>query len=218
MKPMIQGMNEISSGKLIFGVTLHEDRKPVVNEYHTELVEDVNECNSTGVVVNPGSHLTGDLAFFAHVLGQEGFEGWWYNFCKGYHPNWQVKGFKFDTWMMAALKAQHELNLNKQLTEANRMGVKSATELKDGTIVIFPELHGLLGIGNQLVKYFFNRMDLHIWSIQKDEQLLWESIPQNEVLLEEERTNKQIRVNLEDGGKKLKVQKIEFKRLKKLLS
>ena len=173
---MIQGMNEISAGKLIFGVKIHDDRQPAVTEYHVELVEDVDKASSNGVVVNPRSYLTGNLAFLAYVLRKEGFEGWWCSFCKGCLPDWQVKRVKFDTWTMAALKDQHELNLNNQLTGAERMGVKSATELDDGTIVIFPGLHGLLGIGNQLVKYLFDRTDVHIEPIQQDELLLQESV------------------------------------------
>jgi len=85
-------MNEISADKLIFGVKTHDDRQPAVTEYHVELVEDVDEASSTGVVANPRSYLIGDLAFLAYVLGKEGFEGWWCNFCKGYCPDWHVKG------------------------------------------------------------------------------------------------------------------------------
>ena len=103
MGPMVEGMNDIAFGKLIFGKTLHEEGGITVGEYNVDLVQLVNQNASTGMVVNPKSYLTGDLAFLTVVLGKEGFEGWWCNFCKGYRTNWQTKGALFEPWSMAEL-------------------------------------------------------------------------------------------------------------------
>ena len=82
MEPMVNVMNEIASGKLIFNEIVHEEDGKVIKDYQIELVAEVKLANSTGVVKNPRSFLTDDLAFPSIMLGNENFETWWCNFCK----------------------------------------------------------------------------------------------------------------------------------------
>ena len=152
-----------------------ERREILATGAREQLVESVDQNASSGIVINPRSYLTGDLAFLAVVLGKEGFEGWWCNFCKGYRTNWKTKGALFEPWSMTELIDQAVKNTLQQLKGSDRMGVKEKTNLTDGTIVIYPGLHGLLGIGNQLVNYFFDMLDKEIEPVPPDELLLRES-------------------------------------------
>ena len=67
---MVLGMNEIAAGKLIFKEIIHQDCDEIIREYAVELVEEVDKAQSTGVVKNPRSFLTGDLAFLSILLGR----------------------------------------------------------------------------------------------------------------------------------------------------
>ena len=215
MDLMVNGMNEIAAGKLIFNEIVHEEGDMELKEYKVELVETVDEASSTGVIKNPRSYLTGDLAFLSIMLGKENFEGWWCNFCKGYRPNWQQKGCSFQPWSITKLIAQALKNEVEDLAGTDRMGVGSMPVLKEGTTVIFPGLHGLLGIGNQLLNYTFDVIDQYIEPIAPDELLLQSSVPQNESLIEEEKTNKEIWINSIDEGMVLDALKLEHKELTK---
>ena len=53
LKHMILGMNKIAAGKLIFKETIHQGCDEIIKEYVVELVEEVDEAPSTGVVKNP---------------------------------------------------------------------------------------------------------------------------------------------------------------------
>jgi hypothetical protein len=218
LNPMIEGMNTVGKGKLIFNETLHEDDKKVVTEYTVDLVEAVDEEQSSGIVINPTSFLTRDLAFLAVVLGKENFAGWWCCFCKGYQPDWQKKGAKFDLWSMKELVQQALRNEEEELGGADRMGVKLATQLDDSVLVVFPGLHALLGIGNQLINFLCDRVDKDIEPIEADELLLRESVPKTEVLILEETVVRDIWIESIDGGMMLTELEEKFKVLKKELA
>ena len=62
---------------------------------------------------------------------------------------------------MDKLVAQGKRNNNEELTGTDRMGVRCKTLLRS-VIVIYSSLHGLLGVGNHLLRYMFDRIDLDI--------------------------------------------------------
>ena len=88
---------------------------------------------------------------------------------------------------MDSLVAKAKRNNNEELTGTDRMGVRCKTLLRS-VIVIYPGLHGLLCVGNQLLMYMFDRIDLDIKPLEDDELLLRVLGPQSkQLLLEEER-------------------------------
>ena len=209
---MVEGTNEVAAGKLIFQEIVHGEGDQSFVEYNVELVEAVNKEKSTGVVINPRSCLTGNLAFLSVMLGKEDFETWWCNFCEGYRTEFQQKGQVFEAWTIKKLMQQHQKNVSEELTGTARMGVRRLPHLKEGTIVILPGLHGLLGIGNQIVNYnTYDRIDQRIERITPEELLLCKTKPKNEELIRKEEANKDVWMNSVDGGLKLKQSQQEYK-------
>ena len=101
--------------------------------------------------------------------------------------NWQKRSCPFGAWMMDSLVAQAKQNNDEELTGTDRMCVKRET-LFWSVIVLYPGLHGLLGVVNQLLRYMFDRNDLDIKPFEANELLLCISGPKNkQLLLEEER-------------------------------
>ena len=77
---------------------------------------------------------------------------------------------------MDKLVAQAKRNKDKELKGTDRMGVRCKTLLRSA-IVTCPGLHWLLGIGNQLRRYIFDRIDFDIEPLGADELLLRVSGP-----------------------------------------
>ena len=82
------------------------------------------------------------------------------------------EGRRFERWTIQKLKEQHDKNLRDGLKGIDRMGVGRAPFLKEGTLVIFPGLHGLIGIGNQIVDYLYDQIDKEIEPITPEELVL----------------------------------------------
>ena len=119
---------------------------------------------------------------------------------------------------MKGLREQAFMNEEEELGGADRMGVKLPTQLDDSVLVVFPGLHALLGIGNQLINYLCDQVDRDIEPIEADELLLRESVPKTEVLILEETVIREIWVESIDGGVMLTGLEDKFKGLKKELT
>uniref|UniRef100_A0A7S2KVQ7 Uncharacterized protein n=1 Tax=Skeletonema marinoi TaxID=267567 RepID=A0A7S2KVQ7_9STRA len=199
---MVKGMDEIAKGKLIFKQVTDENGK---TSWKVELVPATTKVDKNLTWKIPVSYLTGDLEFLAMILGREGYASWWCMFCMRYKPEWQqkpediIQGLDIDE-----LIAQHTSNVTQQHTSTNMKGVKEVPYLKKGTIVIFPCLHGMLGVGNAIMDFFYDEIDRFVEPITGAELAVRQSIPNNNVLLEEEVHSLTLWNNSVTGGKEIK--------------
>jgi len=62
----------------------------------------------------PESFIAGDLAYLACLLGKDGFEGDWCNWCKDYNTSWHDPNCTCNLWTIDGLKDQAKLNSTEQ--------------------------------------------------------------------------------------------------------
>lgn len=75
--------------------------------------------------IKPESFVAGDLAYLACLLGKDGFEGDWCNWCKSYNTTWHDPNCRCDPWTIDGLKDQATANKTESLKGTRRMGVKN---------------------------------------------------------------------------------------------
>ena len=216
MKPLVKGMNDIATGTLFFALEEDDDGK---KRYNVELKQDTdNETNMKPDIepIKPMSFLTGDLAFLSIMLGRETFSGWWCMYCMLFKPEWQekpdtvIQGLK-----IADLRQQHDDNITHNHKGKDMKGVKMYPFIKEGTLVVFPVLHAMIGVGNNIMDYFFDEIDRFIEPISRAELAARESIPNNKALLEVEQNKLITWLDSLQGGvevKRLAAQKKQLQR------
>ena len=94
--------------------------------------------------------VTGDLAFYAMVLGKEGMSPHWCHLCKLSRKEFQDMNAEGDKWTNEAMKATAE----EVATDGKwRLGVKSKLwwPFIDIQNYVVPLLHTLIGIGNDIL-------------------------------------------------------------------
>ena len=113
---------------------------------------------------------------------------------------------------------QHAVNVSNNNTGTAKKGVKEDPHLKKGTVVIYPCLHGMLGVGNAIMDFFFDEIDRFVEPITRAELAVRESIPNNKLLLEEEEHSLSVWDAAPEGGKEVKRLGKEMKEMvKKIL-
>ena len=134
--------------------------------------------------------------------------------CMHYKPEWQEKPENVMQEIdIGDLIKQHDANKKHKHTGADMKGVREVPYLKEGTIVIFPCLHGMLGVGNAIMDFFFDEIDRFVEPISRAELAVRESIPNNNILLEEEENSLMLWNNAEHGGLEIKRLTAELKQL-----
>ena len=202
MDYMVDGMNIIASGSLVFNA---DGEVKLIN---TDAVAAEKEVGD--VVVDLKCCLTGDLKFLAVMLGKENYEGWWCCFCKMFKDDWQGSKPALtndDCWTIETLEDQALLNGWRFESEEDggrlRMGVKTLPFLKGNIQVVFPALHAMMGIVNDLMCYFFDKIDAEIEPVPREEMQLRDSIPANKLLLLTQQQDFAVWVDAQNGGVEL---------------
>ena len=119
--------------------------------------------------VIPIKHMvvTGDLAFYAMILGKSNGAGHWCWLCNLSKSQWQIRRSERtagEAWCLDKIK-RIARNMESGSTYANssdvRRGVKTAPLLDavEVKFYVIPLLHVLLGVGNDSMRHFFNWID-----------------------------------------------------------
>jgi hypothetical protein len=118
--------------------------------------------------------VTGDLAYFAAILGKVNMAGGWCTWCglspKEWSPTDHDKGQLWTLEAMAEVRASIALGVTVD-TSANRQGcvdepLRTCVPINS---YIIPILHTEIGIGNRLLKSFLDWVDLRIENVPDDE-------------------------------------------------
>ena len=118
--------------------------------------------------------VTGDLAWYAAVLGKVNMASNWCTWCKLSGNDWKEKNHrKGEHWNIEVMREWREKLRTKELenTASNRKGVVDV-ELLDAIDVnkyIYPILHSEIGLGNYILNSFFEWVDYRVENVTEEE-------------------------------------------------
>jgi hypothetical protein len=103
--------------------------------------------------IKPMALHAGDIAYLCTILGKENFDGVWCYICQLYKTEWQnANHIQGDKWTIERLKAQAQTNRIQDLKGTDRRGVREDPYFNIPVEnVVWPLLHALIGIGNNLL-------------------------------------------------------------------
>ncbi len=197
---LMEGINEIETSRLVFTESgKNEDGKPIytvdlqakqeqaVAGGNTGNANDEETMGEKHVVLEHVSFLVGDLAFLSVMLGKEGFESYWCNWCNLNKTQWQETGHKDGVqWLFDLTVAQAKKNQDDGLSGIDMMGVKRSPYCKiPFERTLFSVLHALIGIGNNITKYLEHFIDLHMEKYTEKERALRNAVPLYEAMWRE---------------------------------
>ena len=141
---------------------------------------------------------------------------WWCCYCNLFKPNWQDKPVLTagQLWTVESLTARAKANEDNNATGAARGGVKRRPYFMKRVHVVFPALHAMIGLGNDLLKYFFDTIDAEIEPISREEMEMRESVGRNKTLLHTIKQDYEVWKDAADGGVLVKELKDIQKELK----
>ena len=148
--------------------------------------------------------MVGDLKFLSMMLGKEDFDSYWCYLCMLSHPDWQQKGYASgELWTLDKLKKQAEIAKTKDGKE--RKGVREDPYFDIPVErFIWPILHTLIGIGNNILKYLVDIVENEIQHIPPKEMRVKRELKELEDQLEEQREVRDDWDSVNDGyGKEL---------------
>ena len=119
--------------------------------------------------------VTGDLAWYAAVLGKVNMSAHWCTWCNQNGTDWSnIDHSKGEDWTLSRMRELRERLRNKEVaqTASNRMGVVDVELLDavDITQYIYPILHAEIGLGNYFLNSFFDWVDYRIENTTDDER------------------------------------------------
>ena len=118
--------------------------------------------------------LTGDLAFYAAVLGKVNMSGTWCTWCNLRNVEWERKdhdiGNEWTKEKMKQLRRDVETGTLKK-TPANIKGCvdEPLIDCIELNLYVFPVLHIMIGLGNKVVNDFFHWTDQRVEMIPEEE-------------------------------------------------
>ena len=181
MEAMTAGVNKVEDSALKF--TYHEGSKM---KWKVELVKKEElELGSNGVKPVT-AFLSGDLAFLFLILGRENFSGHWCYICMLQKKDWQSFGHSCGgAWTLETMTEQLQLNEHAKKKGAERKGVVEPAYFNIPIErVVFPLLHALIGVGNQLLQYIVDYGEQEIQCLERAEISLLQQQRDNENELE----------------------------------
>ncbi len=136
------------------------------------------KCAIVNFQVKPIVFLTGDIAFLNLILGKEDFNGDWCYLCDLYKSKWQSKCHEDGNhWTLERLCIQARKVKEENLKGTKRHGVREEPYFKIPVErVIWPVLHTLIGIGNNILQNLVDFIDNDIESLPLKEIRLRESL------------------------------------------
>ena len=119
--------------------------------------------------------VTGDLAFYASLLGKVNASGHWCTWCQLMYTDWKKKNHDAgESWSLRQMDELRESIFNKEVKDipSNRKGVSDVAllHLIDIFAYIYPILHAEIGLGNYLLNRFFHWIDYRIERVSEEER------------------------------------------------
>ena len=119
--------------------------------------------------------MTGDLAFYASCLGRQNMASVWCMYCQLSRAEWESEDHgKRDEWTLESMRKRLE-ELNSKLikdTSTNRRGVVDEPLFESVRVdqYIIPILHTEIGLGNSMLKSFFDWIDYRVEIVSDEEK------------------------------------------------
>ena len=115
--------------------------------------------------------MVGDLKFLSMMLGKENFDTIWCYLCNLRNTQWQKKGHaRGELWTLEALRTQAKKVLMQHLDGTARMGVREEPYFDIPVWrYIWPLLHMLIGLGNDILNYLVDVLDNEIQALSPKE-------------------------------------------------
>ena len=118
--------------------------------------------------------MTGDLAFYAAVVGKPNMSGNWCHWCQLSPKEWQAKDHdKGECWTLTKMSTLREQLYTNEVKDEpnNRKGVRDIVLMDSIDIhqYVFPILHAEIGLGNYLLNQVMDWIDYRIENVPDEE-------------------------------------------------
>ena len=119
--------------------------------------------------------FTGDLAYYASILGKVNMSGNWCTWCNLHKEDWKQSGHETGhPWTIQQMDDLREAIYNGEINDEakNRKGcvdIRLFDKMKIDNF-IFPVLHAEIGLGNSLINSFFDWVDYRIEEVTEEER------------------------------------------------
>lgn len=151
-----------------------------------------NNYDINSIVVKNTSltfHLFGDYKFLFMALGRSGYDGAWCLYCTTPKTTWKKIheddncNCNGELWSIRSLTNQCVLNQNNGNQGATGLGVREPPWFPfiPMTNVLFPLLHEILGVGNDLLANFRGWLDELVEPLTIEEQEAWQMAMMSEI-------------------------------------
>ena len=159
-KNLKEGINAVHHGKLVF------DKDAATSKWTCSVISPLHEefSSASPNLVDCNAYMVGDLKFMSMMLGKEDFDSYWCYVCSLCHAVWQDEGHAdgFE-WSLEKLKEQEAKVKEGNLEGRPRLGVRENPYFDiPVSQFVWPLLHTLIGIGNNILKYLVDYADTEI--------------------------------------------------------
>ena len=185
------GINQVVHGKVLFeedGVDEETKAKKwkctIIDKEHDQFDSELSNVQD----VTP--FMVGDLKFYSQMLGKEDFDSSWCCHCRLKYAQWQgLSDVPGELWTLQAIKKQHDDNEGTPKTKGPAMmGVREYPHFDIPVEnYIWPILHTLIGIGNNILTFVTEYADNHIQLLPARQIRLKEEMKELDEKIDEEK-------------------------------
>jgi len=217
------GINQIVHGKVLFEkveVTDKEGKQwkcTVIDKEHAKFDVETSE------VVDAEPFMIGDLKYYSQMLGKEDFDSSWCCHCQLKYAEWQgLNDAVGAPWTLDLLRAQHVAN--ERPPKATGVAMKGVREIPLFDIpvenYIWPILHTLIGIGNNILAYLVDYADNFIQLLPSQQVRLKKDVKILDKKIDEERASIAHfdSANTGSGKEMLKIAKRKIREMKSAIN